>query len=60
MSDIIGYARVSNQGESLKIQVEKLIRYGCDKIYQEKTSSVDQNRSELIKCLDFTLYRLII
>ncbi|WP_150464701.1 recombinase family protein [Francisella sp. XLW-1] len=49
----VGYARVSSIGQKLDIQIEKLKAYGCTKIYQEKISGVDQNRPELIKCLDY-------
>jgi len=49
----VGYARVSSVGQKLDIQIEKLKDYGCTKIYQEKISGVDQNRPELIKCLDY-------
>lgn len=47
----IGYARVSSTGQSLDVQLDKLI--GCDKIYSEKTSGVTDNRSELKACLDY-------
>ena len=50
---IVGYARVSSSGQSLDIQIEKLKKYGCTKIYKEKLSGVDQNRPELLKCLDY-------
>jgi len=53
MDNNVGYARVSSQGQSLKVQIDKLTKYGCNKIYQEKISGVDQNRAELIKCLDY-------
>jgi DNA invertase Pin-like site-specific DNA recombinase len=50
---IIGYARVSSSGQNLDVQLAKLNKYGCDKIYQEKISGIEQNRPELIKCLDY-------
>ena len=50
---IVGYARVSTQEQSLDIQLDKLTKYGCDKIFQEKISGVDQNRPELIKCRSY-------
>lgn len=49
----VGYARVSSAGQKLDIQIEKLKAYGCTKIYKEKISGVDQNRPELLKCLDY-------
>ncbi|MCF6768350.1 recombinase family protein [Thiotrichales bacterium 19S11-10] len=52
-SQLVGYARVSSSGQNLDVQLEKLKKYGCDEIYQEKISGVNQNRPELIKCLDY-------
>lgn len=49
----IGYARVSSVGQSLDVQIEKLIEYGCDKIYQEKSSGKTEQRPELKQCLDY-------
>ena len=49
---IFGYARVSKNDQSLDIQLEKLQKYGCDEIYQEKVSGVKDNRSQLNKLLD--------
>jgi len=48
--EIIGYARVSSKEQSLDIQIEKLEKYGCTTIFQEKISGVDQNRPQLIEC----------
>ncbi|WP_150468008.1 recombinase family protein, partial [Francisella sp. SYW-9] len=50
---LVGYARVSSVGQSLDLQIDKLKEYGCTKIYKEKLSGVDQNRPELLKCLDY-------
>ncbi len=47
----IGYARVSTVGQSLDVQLEKLV--GCDKVYQEKRSGTTADRPELKKCLDY-------
>jgi DNA invertase Pin-like site-specific DNA recombinase len=49
----IGYARVSSVGQNLDTQLSKLSEYGCDKIYKEKISGLEQNRPELISCLDY-------
>lgn len=51
--EIVGYARVSSKEQSLDIQIEKLKKYGCTKIFQEKISGVDQNRPQLIKCREY-------
>ena len=50
---MIGYARVSSAGQNLDVQLAKLSGYGCDKIYKEKLSGLDQNRPELAKCLNY-------
>ncbi len=50
---IIGYARVSSIGQSLDVQMDKLTEYGCDKVYQEKISGTNAQRTELKKCLDY-------
>lgn len=52
----IGYARVSSTGQSLEIQIQKLMAYGCNEpdgeIFQEKKSGSNMdNRPELRSCL---------
>lgn len=44
---IIGYARVSSVDQNLNRQLEQLNAYGCEKIYQEKTSGATTERVEL-------------
>lgn len=54
MSHTIGYARVSSVGQSLDVQLEKLVKAGCTKVYQEKRSGRQyENRPELQRCLEF-------
>lgn len=36
--EIIGYARVSSVGQSLDVQLEKLAKAGCTRVYKEKRS----------------------
>jgi DNA invertase Pin-like site-specific DNA recombinase len=50
---LIGYARVSSLEQRLEVQLEKLQRYGCDRIYQEKQSGTTDQRPQLQACLDF-------
>jgi DNA invertase Pin-like site-specific DNA recombinase len=51
---IIGYARVSTTGQNLDAQQEKLLAFGCEKIYQEKQSGkASENRPELQEALKF-------
>lgn len=52
----IGYARVSSTGQSLEIQLSKLIEHGCTEpdgeIFQEKKSGTNtDNRLQLQACL---------
>ena len=49
----VGYARVSTTGQSLDIQIEKLEQYGCDVIFKEKSSGIDDKRVELKECLKY-------
>jgi len=49
---IIGYARVSSLGQDYDGQVDRLMTYGCEKVYAEKASGKSQDgRPELQKCL---------
>lgn len=48
---LIGYARVSSVGQSLDVQLDKLQH--CDKIFQEKVSSISVKRSRLQACLEY-------
>lgn len=54
MSEIVGYARVSSAGQSLEVQLDKLNKAGCSRIYSEKRSGRQaENRPELLACLAF-------
>ena len=49
---ILGYARVSSEGQDYDGQVERLRAYGCEKVYSEKASGKSQDgRAELQKCI---------
>ncbi|KDE19116.1 transposase [Acetobacter aceti 1023] len=47
----IGYARVSTVGQTLDIQMKNLKEFGCVKIYREKASCADSERSQLKKMI---------
>ena len=51
MSRKIGYARVSTVGQTLDIQVKNLKEFGCVKIYREKASGANTERSQLKKLI---------
>jgi len=49
----VGYARVSSSGQKLDVQIDKLKQDGCERIFTEKWSGLDQTRPELKNCLDY-------
>ncbi|MFP2871892.1 recombinase family protein [Acetobacter tropicalis] len=51
MSKKVGYARVSTVGQTLDIQIKTLKEFGCVKIYREKASGADSERSQLKKLI---------
>ncbi|MFC5743379.1 recombinase family protein [Dyella tabacisoli] len=54
MSEVVRYARVSNSGQSLEIQQDKLKAFGCTRIFAEKRSGRQTDtRPELQACLRF-------
>jgi len=50
---IVGYARVSSVGQSLLVQRDKLIDFGCDKIFEEKRSGTTAQRPEFKNCIEY-------
>lgn len=54
MGQVIGYARVSSVGQSLDVQLEKLIEAGCERMYQEKVSGTSTDgREQLAELLRY-------
>lgn len=49
----IGYARVSTQDQNLDLQIQDLKQAGCEKIFEEKISSVKKERPALTELLSF-------
>jgi DNA invertase Pin-like site-specific DNA recombinase len=51
---LVGYARVSTQGQSLDIQNEALTEAGCEKVFAEKMSGRSaKDRIELVSAIEF-------
>lgn len=52
--EIVGYARVSSAGQSLDVQLDKLAKAGCTKVYSEKRSGRQaESRLELKAALEY-------
>ena len=51
-SQLIGYARVSTQGQDLAQQRETLSAMACQRIFEEKVSGAKRDRPELGRLLD--------
>lgn len=51
---VIGYARVSSSGQALDVQLDKLAKAGCTKVFKEKRSGRQaENRPELQAALEY-------
>ena len=48
---IFGYARVSSTGQNIELQVDALITYGCEKIFNEKISGRKKENREQFNLL---------
>ena len=50
---IIRYARVSSIGQDHAVQIEKLEAAGATKIFNEKQSGLDRERTELLRAIEY-------
>jgi DNA invertase Pin-like site-specific DNA recombinase len=50
---LVGYARVSTDGQELHLQTDALESLGCDRIFTETASGAKADRPELAACLDY-------
>lgn len=48
---VVGYARVSTDGQTLDSQVSELRRAGAERIFREKVSGALSNRAQLARAL---------
>lgn len=53
MGELIGYARVSTDGQSNKQQEAELRAAGCTRIFADKASGASKDRPELKRLIDF-------
>lgn len=54
MTEQVGYSRVSSLSQSLDVQLDKLSKAGCTRIFAEKKSGRQaDNRPELQRCLEY-------
>lgn len=49
----VGYARVSTVDQSLNLQKDALLQFGCEKVFTDKFSSVKEQRPGLTAALDY-------
>ena len=49
----IGYARVSTADQNLTLQIDALKGVGCSKIFTDKISGAQDERTGLKKCLNY-------
>ena len=48
---LFGYARVSTEDQNLELQIDALLKAGCERIFKEKVSGKNTDRLELQKLL---------
>ena len=49
---LVGYARVSTKDQNLDLQTNSLKEHGCERLFEEKVSSIKKDRTELSRALD--------
>ncbi|MDD2467341.1 MAG: recombinase family protein [Desulfobulbus sp.] len=49
---LIGYARVSTQDQNLDLQIDALVKTGCEKVFEDKLSGSRAERPGFVKALE--------
>lgn len=52
MGKLVGYARISTVNQDITLQLEALVRAGCNDIFSEQSCGAREDRPELRKCLE--------
>lgn len=52
---MIGYARVSTDDQNLDLQLDALIKEGCEKVFRDTVSGMKNNRPGLDDALSYLL-----
>jgi len=52
MGDLLGYARVSTQDQTLELQLDALAEAGCHRVFEERASGASDRRVELASLFD--------
>jgi len=50
---LVGYARVATRDQSRALQLNALREAGCERVFVEKTSGAQRDRSKLKAALDY-------
>ncbi len=53
MGKLVGYARISTSDQDVSLQLEALVKAGCNDIFSEQSSGAREERPELKKCLEY-------
>jgi DNA invertase Pin-like site-specific DNA recombinase len=53
MGKLVGYARISTSDQDVSLQIEALVKAGCNDIFSEQSCGARADRPELKKCLEF-------
>ncbi len=52
MGDLLGYARVSTQDQTMELQLDALAEVGCHRVFKERACGASDRRAELANLFD--------